>query len=111
MPTYEAVEAKINAVETEMKQAGLWSDTPPEPEKLQITQAFGGDKLSFEQWLQFVFVPRVRDIIATRGQFPAQNQVYQKAYREWRMWGEMPGVDGLLGALGEFDALFSAAET
>lgn len=107
MPSYEAVQAKIDAVEAEMKKAGIWSQTSPEPEKLEFTEAFGADKLSFEQWLQFIFVPRVREIIATRGEFPRQSQVSQKAIREWRMWGDLPGVDQLLVELQEFDALFS----
>jgi uncharacterized protein YqcC (DUF446 family) len=65
------------------------------------------DKLALEQWLQFVFVPRVRDIIATKGKFPTQSQVSQQAYREWKMWGSGEEKDQLLERLREFDALFS----
>ena len=106
MPTHAVVEAKLSEIEAEMKRIGMWQDKPPPAENLAVTQAFGADKLSFEQWLQFIFIPRVREIIAARAAFPAASQVHQKAFREWRMWGDMPNVDNLLALFKSFDELF-----
>jgi uncharacterized protein YqcC (DUF446 family) len=53
-----------------------------------------------------VFVPRVNEIVAARGKFPSKSQVWDQAYREWRMWGDAPDVDRLLELLREFDGLF-----
>ena len=105
-PSYDIVDQKILQIEAEMRRIGMWQAQPPPAEALVITQAFGGDKLAFEQWLQFVFIPRVRQIIAQRGQFPASSQVSQQAYREWKMWGDARNVDDLLKLLREFDAMF-----
>ena len=33
------------------------------------------DTMAFSQWLQFILIPRVRAIIAQRGQFPPRSQV------------------------------------
>src|SRR5687768_1622883 len=101
-PTHQTVEAKLNEVEAEMRRIGLWDMPAPESEQLQVTQAFGADKLAFEQWLRFIFIPRVRDIIATGGAFPAGSQVSQQAFREWKMWGDPGNIDALLERLREF---------
>jgi uncharacterized protein YqcC (DUF446 family) len=107
-PDYAVVESKIDAIEAEMKRIGMWREVAPTPEQLQFKQAFGGDKLAFEQWLQFVFIARVGEIIRTGGDFPAQSQVSGRAYREWKMWGVTENVDALLEMLAAFDALFNA---
>ena len=101
----DAVGRGIAAVEEELRRAGLWD--VPRPERLEGTGAFGGDAMSFEQWLRWVFVPRVHELLAADGPWPRSSAVHEKAFREWRMWGEAPGVDGLLERLKEFDALFT----
>lgn len=105
-PQYEAVAKQVDLIEAEMKRIGYWQAEPPPAENLVITQAFGGDKLSFGQWLQFVFIPRVRQIIEMRGAFPGASQVADQAFREWKMWGDAPETDELIRLLREFDAMF-----
>ena len=109
-PSYDIVDQKISQIEAEMRRIGMWQAKPPPAQALVITQAFGGDKLAFEQWLQFVFIPRVRQIITERGQFPAKSQVADQAYREWKMAGSDPRVDRLIELLREFDGMFGNAE-
>ncbi len=108
MPPLPAiVAAKVDAIEAEMKRIGMWQAEALPAEKLEFQRAFGGDTMAFEQWLQFVFIVRVREIIAARGRFPSGSQVADQAFREWKMWGERGEVDGLLELLREFDALFA----
>ncbi|MEO6049026.1 MAG: YqcC family protein [Candidatus Kapaibacterium sp.] len=100
MEKSENVKKAIDAVEAEMRCAGIWSDQPLEPERYQFTQAFGMDTMAFSQWVQFILVPRVRSIIESGGGFPAASQVGAQAVREF------DGVDeaqGLVSALCEFD--------
>lgn len=96
----------IAGIEAEMKRIGMWQAEPIEPERLEIRQAFGGDQLSFEQWLQFVFIARVRGIVDSNGTFPSSSQVADQAFREWKMFGEREDVDPLLDLLRDFDATF-----
>ena len=48
---------KVREIETEMRRIGYWSDAPSQP--VDSTKLYGG--VSFEQWLQFVFLPGVSD--------------------------------------------------
>lgn len=105
-PTHAAVEAKITQIETEMKKVGMWQQEPLPPEKLDTRAAFGQDKLSFEQWLQFIFIPRVREIITAKGNWPPGSQVSVQAFREWQQWGSEDRYNRLLDLLREFDAMF-----
>ena len=104
--THEAVGRKVDEIEAEMRRIGLWQERPPEADRLDFERPFGMDKLAFEEWLQFVFVPRVREIVASGGAFPGASQVADQAFREWQMHGERDDVDGLLERLREFDAMF-----
>jgi uncharacterized protein YqcC (DUF446 family) len=95
---------KIDEVVAEMRRLGVWQDEPPPPEKMRFSKAFAMDTLSFEQWLQFVLVPRVRGIIDERGQFPDDSSLGDKANREYIMWGSDPRFERLVDLLFELDS-------
>ena len=103
-PSHEAVAAKLDEIEAEMKRIGMWQEQPPRPEQFSFTQAFAMDTMAFEQWLQFVFVPRVREIVATRGAFPPHSQVAVQAVREFD--AHPLDTSRLHTLLHEFDRLF-----
>lgn len=103
MPSYETVGQKIDQIEAEMKRIGIWSQNPIEPEKLNCKEAFCMDTMSFEQWLQFVLVPRVRSIIAERGEWPNGSAVGVMAVRNFDGFNE---AGDLVTLLYEFDRLF-----
>jgi uncharacterized protein YqcC (DUF446 family) len=107
MPDHHVVEIALNTVEAEMKRIGMWQSKPLTPEQMNFSQAFAGDTMAFEQWLQFIFVPRVRSIIASKGKFPAHSQVSDQAFREWMMYDQRPEVEPLIALLRQFDALFN----
>jgi len=102
-PDAKVVAAKLAEIEEEMKRAGLWQETPLRSEQYEFRQAFAIDTMAFSQWLQFIFVPRVKGIIASSGQFPAQSMVGAQAVREF---DTQPNAERLVELLSEFDALF-----
>lgn len=106
-PSVESVTAAVTAVEEELRRTGIWDSQAPTAEALAGAGAFGQPTLAFEQWLVHIFVPRVRLLIAQGGPFPPQSRVADQAYREWKMWGEVPDVDELINRLRAFDALFN----
>ena len=63
------------------------------------------DRLTFDEWLQHVFIPRVKTIVAQHGQFPDRSMVAVKAIREY---DGVPGANRLLDLLSDFDALINA---
>lgn len=103
-PSHEAVAAKLDEIEAEMKRIGMWQEQPPRPEQFSFTQPFAMDTMAFEQWLQFVFVPRVRDLVAARGAFPPYSQVAVQAVREFD--AHPLDTARLHTLLHEFDRLF-----
>ena len=105
-PSHQLVEVRIREIEAEMRRIGMWQEEPLTGDQLEVKAAFGADRMTFEQWLQFVFIPRVREIVEAGGTFPSGSEVAAQAYREWKMWGDRNEVDGLLALLREFDALF-----
>lgn len=64
------INALLELIEAEMTRLQLWSEQHPGAEALASTQPFCVDTLGFEQWLQFVFVPTLRGIIASGGSLP-----------------------------------------
>lgn len=108
MPDHAVVANKVDEIEAEMRRIGMWQSEPPPPEAFENMGAFGQGTMAFEQWLQWVFLARVRQIIAERGRFPDRSQVADQAYREWKMWGDLPDSERLIDLLREFDGMFGA---
>ncbi len=100
MPDYETARRKIEAIEAEMNRQGMWSAEPPPPEAFNFRAAFAMDTMPFVHWLQFVFIPRVREIIATHGNFPSDSQVGAQAVREFDGINE---ASVLISLLSDFD--------
>ena len=102
-PDPRVVANALAEIESEMKRIGLWQSEPLRPEQYEFRQAFAMDTMAFSQWLQFIFIPRVRQIIAAGGQFPSKSRVGAQAVREF---DTLPDAEKLLDRLSEFDALF-----
>ena len=88
-----------------MRRIGMWQEVPLPDEAYDFSRAFGADTMTYAQWLQFVFVPRVRELIDSEGDFPSSSSVGTQAVREFDGFAE---GDVLVQLLSEFDALFDA---
>jgi len=98
------VQTRLAAVIAAMKRAGAWDVARPADAALVDTGAFGARTMAFEQWLRWIFVPRVEASIASGGPWPGASQVAMQAQREA---DTNPTVAALVDALDAFDALFS----
>ena len=101
-PLQENVTRYADEIEGEMRSIGMWQDQPLRPEQLNFKQAFGMDTMTFTQWLQFVFLRRVREAVAVND-FPSSSSVGAQAVREF---SGNPDADRLITLLSEFDELF-----
>ena len=104
-PSRTDVAARLDAIEQELRRLGLWRIQPPPAEAFTFTMAFAMDTMSLEQWLQFVFLPRVHSILESGSRFPTSSSVGAHAAREFDGRQE---CDTLVSLLIDFDALFSA---
>jgi uncharacterized protein YqcC (DUF446 family) len=59
-------------LEAELRRTRLWEAESPAPEALLSKQPFCYDTLSFPQWLQFVFLPRMYGLVKEEGMLPQQ---------------------------------------
>jgi uncharacterized protein YqcC (DUF446 family) len=100
VPNYETAREKIDTIEAEIKRLGLWSSEPLPAEAYNFTSAFAMGTMPFARWLQFIFIPRVRELIATEDAFPRRSQVGAQAVREF---GGLYEANGLVGLLNDFD--------
>lgn len=72
---YQYLMNLLNELQTELKLAGLWSNTEPSKAALSTTQPFGLDTLTFYQWLQFVLVKKLILICDRREILPDSSDV------------------------------------
>ena len=53
----------LQALEGELQAQGRWDSEPPPQAALRSTQPFSVDTLRFDQWLQWVLLPRLQDLL------------------------------------------------
>lgn len=92
----------MQKLETVMRDVGIWPGEPPAG-PLEVKGAFGCENMSYAQWLAWVLIPRVREIVSERGTFPSGSQTAAYAIREF---DGLPGGGDVHAVLYEFDRLF-----
>ena len=100
---FDRIAESIAGIESEMKRIGYWSVNPLPDQAYEFSAAFAMDTMSFTQWLQFVFIPRVRQVLEERGSFPGESMVGVQAAREFD--GDEK-ADRLVRLLSKFDDFF-----
>jgi len=81
MTIFQRASSLADEIELELKRLRRWSNDPLPEEVYQNMGAFGSNTMSFEQWLQFVLIPRVREIVGEQGEFPAESNLAPYAIR------------------------------
>lgn len=66
----EQAHSLCEQIEAELRQLALWSDATPHPDALRSTAPFAYDTLPFESWIQWVFLPRIRQHLAASQPLP-----------------------------------------
>ncbi len=95
----------LDELEAELREQGFWSDVPPTPEALASKQPFAVDTLTLPEWLQWIYLQRLRALIEAGLPLPTGAQV--KPYAEEALkFDERPTqnllviidrIDGFLG--------------
>jgi uncharacterized protein YqcC (DUF446 family) len=67
-------------VEANLRTSGKWEQEAPDTRDLNSTQPFCIDTLGFEQWLQWIFLPRMKRIIEQQKPLPARSGIYVYAH-------------------------------
>lgn len=89
----------------ELKVANLWSVEQPDAQQLASTQPFCIDTLAFEQWLQFIFLPRIQHMIKNKQALPSSIALCPMAEEAFVKYGDKAA--GLINILGDIDEALS----
>lgn len=105
MSQHHKVAAALIDVEAALRNMGQWEPQAPEAAALRSEQPFAVDTLQFNQWLQFIFIPRMHFLIAEQHELPSACGVAPMA--EEFYGGQKLPVAELLKALKAIDELLS----
>ncbi|WP_422450583.1 MULTISPECIES: YqcC family protein [unclassified Endozoicomonas] len=101
----EEVIVLLDAMESELRRQDVWLPMPPSVEAMNSTTPFCMDTMAFSQWLQWIFVPRVRAIMDGGGTLPKDSNI--KSYAEEALPLERLESEKLLLIIEQFDRLMS----
>ena len=88
-------------IERELQALSWWEPVAPPPRALASTQPFCIDTLSFPQWLQFVLLPRLHQMLHAGQTLPNRIAVYPMATECFKGVNENPAR--LLEAIAQLD--------
>ena len=100
---FPAIAEQLLLIERELRVQGWWEEVPPSSEALSSIEPFSVDTLDFHQWLQWIFLARMKHILEQDLPLPRASGILEMA--------EMVYVDrpqeslGLRNALKKFDQL------
>jgi uncharacterized protein YqcC (DUF446 family) len=94
-------------VEAQLRQLNQWQKIPPTDEALSSDQPFCVDTLTFPQWLQFVFLPRLYQMLEAGQPLPERCGIAPMAEEYFR--GTSLASGELIAVLNRIDELLSEA--
>lgn len=71
-------------LERELRIVGLWSEQAPHAEALMSSEPFCVDTLDFEQWLQWVFLPRMIALVQSGQSLPTNSAIAPMALERFK---------------------------
>lgn len=86
-----------------MREGQLWHTEAPTPAAMASRTPFCADTLAFTEWLQFIFVPRMRELIENDGPLPAASGIGVMA--EAKLTGDSAAERRVIEVLAAFDRL------
>ncbi len=92
-------------IESELRQLGLWGRIAPSATALASDQPFCVDTLTLPQWLQFIFLPTLYELLETDQPLPARCGIAPMAEEFFK--GEGLPTQALEEALQRIDNLLS----
>ncbi|OUS31509.1 hypothetical protein A9Q99_02770 [Gammaproteobacteria bacterium 45_16_T64] len=95
----------LEKIEEEMVSACLWGKECPDEGAFASSLPFCMDTMAFEQWLQWLFVPRFRDMILAELVLPAESNIAPMAEESYK--ASSTDASALIVALRAFDRLVS----
>ena len=104
---YTLLASLLIDIEYELRRANLWSAETPPAEALASVEPFCVDTLDFQQWLQFILLPRMNALIATQAPLPDKCDITAMAETAWSANTQAKPV---IDTLRQFDNIINGAK-
>jgi uncharacterized protein YqcC (DUF446 family) len=98
----------LERIEAELHGLGLWQNHFPSSQALASDQPFAIDTLDFHQWLQFILLPRMWEMIDGEHPLPQNIAVSPMAVQVYS--DKLEHHEELILALRQFDILLSGSD-
>lgn len=98
--------ALLSALQDLMKESGIWQATRPSNSAFESTMPFCCDTMSFENWLQFVFIPKMRILVSNHQALPCNILIKPMAEESF---GRQDSLRAVIEAIGKIDQLLGTA--
>ena len=102
---YQEISQSLERLENALKHLGWWSSQPPDPEALSSPEPFCYDTLSLQEWLQWVFIPKMQQLIDSEQSLPDQCLIAPIAEHLWQKQGKK--TQALISILNTLDRQIS----
>ena len=100
---FPAIAEQLLLIERELRVQGWWDEVPPSTEALSSVEPFSVDTLDFHQWLQWIFLIRMKQILEQDLPLPNASGILEMAEM---VYADRPQESlGLRTALKKFDQL------
>ncbi|WP_067707536.1 MULTISPECIES: YqcC family protein [unclassified Erwinia] len=104
MSREQQVQDCLIAITQVLQDAGLWQSCAPTTTAFESQEPFCVDTMTPEQWLQWVFLPRMQALLDSQSPLPEKLAI--APYYEMALEGAVPARAKLLHALNELDSHF-----
>lgn len=104
---HAALDEELLALEAVLRNLDLWHRETPSAEALASTAPFACDSLLFTEWLQFLFIPRLRALLVAGAPLPDSCDITPMAEEYFKANAMAPGE--LLAILRRIDRLITGA--
>lgn len=104
---FPQIAEQLLLIERELRVLGMWKAVPPSDEDLSSREPFCVDTLDFDQWLQWIFLPRMKTILEQDLALPSASGILEMA--EMVYAGQVAQTRTLMALLAQFDLLITEA--
>jgi len=101
-----AIADTVMLIEAELRQLELWETEPPSEVALASPHPFCFDTLKLHQWLQWIFIPKMLNLLAAGDSLPEHSDIFPLAEEYFAPFG--PRSMRLVILIRRFDELINA---
>lgn len=103
---YQQTTELLNALQAELQRLEYWQEIPPSAAALKSTAPFCCDTMPLHQWLQFIFLPKMRHMILLK--LPLPKKIAIAPFAQVAYADEQQKAATLVAMLAEIDWLLSS---